>query len=504
MAVAISSADLVRAVSGYEIPGLGSGFCLGITSGTAAAHIVARRLQLGDQSIQRAFEALAGLVPSLEGELMALHRSYYVEGGKAEERPFKPVPRFDMSPPRSLVLLTLASNFAIVWECKQGHEGPVGINYLQKIELSQLPALYGAILADVDYVCAGAGDPSGFPGLLRRLACHEPVQKAVHVARASRHHKLAFDPRDFAPQGGLQLTCPRFIAIVSTYPQAAQLEANDATRPYGFVFEGPSAGGHNAPPAGYQRFKGEPPRWGLNDLPELDRLANLRGPFWLAGEYGNPEGLKRALAAGAAGVQFGTILAFSAESGMAPALRAAVLERIWRGELDVVTEPLMSPAGFPFKVAQVPGTISERSVRDERERWSCCDLGHLVTPLETRRHVVRADGTSEEIAELQMMCPAEPLEAFLRKGGLPLRRKDSICLCNALMSAAGYPAIRGGRYLEPPIVTMGDQSAKDVRAIQKHTRSMAYSARAALSYVLEGHGLSARLQDFTAKLEAGV
>jgi NAD(P)H-dependent flavin oxidoreductase YrpB (nitropropane dioxygenase family) len=485
MAVGISVPTLVKAVSTYEIPGLGRGLCLGITSGTAAANLLARRLQHGDTRVRVALDALATLAPSLGPELSALHTAYFIPGGKAASQPYKPVRPFGLDAPRWLQLLTVAGNFTTVWECKQGHDNPVGINYLQKIELSQLPALYGALLAGVDYVCVGAGNPAAFPGYLRTLARREPVEQDVHVARATTPHTIRFDPKGFGGDEPSELREPRFIAIVSTCEQAEQLAGSDATRPFGFVFEGPSAGGHNAPPADYRRALGEPPKWGAKDELDLRRLAELREPFWLAGAYGNPEGLRRALEVGATGVQFGTILAFSDESGMSPALRLRVLERIWHKDLAVATEPLMSPTGFPFKVVQLSGSLSEEVVRSGRERVACCDLGHLVTPVETKRRVPRPDGGVEEVVEVQTLCPAEPVEAFMQKGGVMTRRKGAICLCNGLMSTAGYAGIRGG-YVEPPVVTAGDASVKDVRHVQMQVRRLTYSAAEAIARVLGG------------------
>jgi NAD(P)H-dependent flavin oxidoreductase YrpB (nitropropane dioxygenase family) len=485
MAIGISAPALVRAVSSHEIPGLGRGRCLGITSGTAAANLLARRLQQGDTRVRRALDALSALAPALGPELAALHEAYFLPGGKDPSRPYKPVRAFGLDAPRWLQLLTIAGNFTAVWECKQGHDQPVGINYLQKVELSQLPALYGALLAGVDYVCAGAGNPAAFPGYLSSLARREPVEQEVHVARASRPRTLRFDPMDFGAGEPPRLKAPRFIAIVSTCEQAEQLAGREATRPFGFVFEGPCAGGHNAPPADYQRFLGAPPRWGPKDELDLRRLAGLRQPFWLAGAHANPEGLRRALDVGAAGVQFGTVLALCDESGMSPALRLRVLEQIWHKRLAVVTEPLMSPTGFPFKVVQLAGSLSEEAIRSERERVACCDLGHLATPVEVRRRVPRPDGRVEEVVELQTLCPAEPVEAFTRKGGVMMRRKGAICLCNGLMSAAGYPGVHGG-YVEPPVVTAGDASVKDVRAIQMEVRRLTYSAAEAIGRVLRG------------------
>ncbi len=485
MAVGISVPSLVRAVSTFEIPGLGRGRCMGITSGTAAAHLLARRLQHGDTRIRLAFEALAALAPSLAPELDDLHTAYFVPGGKEASRPYKPVRPFGLDAPRWLHVLTIAANFTAVWECKQGHDNPVGINYLQKIELSQLPALYGAMLAGVDYVCVGAGNPAAFPAFVRGLARREAVEQPVHVARAATPYTIRFDPREFGGDEAPDLRKPRFIAIVTTFEQAEQLASSEATRPFGFVFEGSSAGGHNAPPADYRRSLGEPPRWGAKDELDLRRLADLREPFWLAGHHGSPEGLRRALDAGAAGVQFGTLFAFCDESGMSPPLRLAMLRRIWRKDLAIVTEPLMSPTGFPFKVVQLAGSLSEEAVRSGRERVACCDLGHLVTPVETRRRVTRPDGGTEEMVEVQTFCPAEPVEAFTRKGGLMMRRKGTICLCNGLMSTAGYPGVRGG-YVEPPVVTAGDASIKDVRALQLEVRRLTYSAAEAMTRVLRG------------------
>jgi len=350
---------------------------------------------------------------------------------------------------------------------------------------AQLPALYGAMLAGVEYVCVGAGNPAAFPGYVRGLARREPVEQTVHVARATKPHTIRFDPQGFGAKELPELREPRFIAIVSTCEQAEQLAGSEATRPFGFVFEGPSAGGHNAPPADYRRILGEPPKWGAKDELDSRRLAGLHEPFWLAGAYGNSEGLRRSLEVGAAGVQCGTILAFSNESGMSAALRLRALERIWHKDLAVVTEPLMSPTGFPFKVVQLSGSLSEETVRSGRERVACCDLGHLVTPVETKRRITQPDGGIEEVVDVQTLCPAEPFEAFTRKGGVAMRRKGAICLCNGLMSTAGYPGIRGD-YVEPPVVTAGDASVRDVRDLQVQVRRLTYSAAEAIARVLRG------------------
>jgi hypothetical protein len=63
------------------------------------------------------------------------------------------------------------------------------------------------------------------------------------------------------------------------------------------------------------------------------------------------------------------------------------------------------------------------------------------------------------------------------------------------MSTAGYPGVHGG-YVEPPVVTSGDESLKDVRALQVQVRRLTYSAAEALARVVRefeyGAGNSSR------------
>ena len=66
MAVGISTPPLVKAVSTHELPGLGRGLCLGITSGTVTANLLARRLQHGDLDVRPALDALAALHPDVD------------------------------------------------------------------------------------------------------------------------------------------------------------------------------------------------------------------------------------------------------------------------------------------------------------------------------------------------------------------------------------------------------------------------------------------------------
>jgi len=47
-----------------------------------------------------------------------------------------------------------------VYLARQGHGGPIGINYLEKIQLAIPAAVYGATLAGVEYVLMASRSPS--------------------------------------------------------------------------------------------------------------------------------------------------------------------------------------------------------------------------------------------------------------------------------------------------------------------------------------------------------
>ena len=376
---------------------------------------------------------------------------YFRPEGRAPGRAYKAKPVPTVQPHRSLVELTLVANFAEVWLAKEGHTGPVGINLLEKIQLPNLASLYGAMLAGVDYVLMGAGIPTEIPGALDQLARHEPAALRLHVTGAGPDddYRVRFVPQRFFPAPGPALKRPAFLAIVASLVLAQALLKKASGAVTGFVVEGPTAGGHNAPPRGQYHLndRGEP-IYGPKDDVDLARMRALGVPFWLAGSYGAPEQLRAALAAGAAGVQVGTAFAFCAESGLSAALKADVVARARRGEVTTLTDPVASPTGFPFKVVQVPGTNADPALYAARERL--CDLGYL-------RHLYRQpDGT------LGYRCPAEPVADYVAKGGDPADTVGRKCLCNGLLANIGLPQWRVGE-AERPLVTAGDDLAAIAR-----------------------------------------
>src|SRR5690606_420198 len=97
---------------------------------------------------------------------------------------YKEVPIQSIDNPRELVELCVVANFVEVHLAREGHHGLVGINYLEKIQIPHLHSIYGAMLAGVDYVLMGAGIPLRIPGVLDRLARHEPVTYPITVTGA--------------------------------------------------------------------------------------------------------------------------------------------------------------------------------------------------------------------------------------------------------------------------------------------------------------------------------
>ncbi|WP_235558057.1 nitronate monooxygenase [Sphaerimonospora mesophila] len=415
---------------------------LGVVSGVAQDALMARRLQLGDLDghVRR---ALANF-PNQEIVERILQK-FFVPGGIAPGTPFRPVPRLGLRQNRWRDELTVAGNFVEVWLAKEGHDGLVGINYLEKIQLATPAAVYGAMLAGVDYVLMGAGIPSEIPALLDALAVPAAVELSITVAgaEAGDRHAIEFDPAGLvADPAADPPRRPRFLAIVSSDVLALYLNRSPVTRPDGFVVEAPSAGGHSAPPRGRLRLDdaGEPV-YGPRDHADPAKVAALGLPFWLAGGQATPEALAAARAVGAAGIQVGTAFALCRESGMAPELRRKLLDDAVEGSLEVRNDPYASPTGFPFKVAKVPETLSEEEVYAERPRL--CDLGYLRTPY------LKADGA------VGYRCPAEPVDDYVRKGGTVEETVGRRCLCNALTADIGLGQHRRDGYAEPPLLTLG-------------------------------------------------
>ena len=462
MGVGVSGWRLARAVSREGQ--------LGVVSGTALDVILARRLQQGDPDghVRRALERFP-----FPGVAQRILDRYFIPGGKAPDEPFRPTPWPGATLSRHAQELAVAGNFVEVYLAREGHAHLVGVNYLEKIQVTILPSLYGAMLAGVHWVLVGAGIPRTIPGILDRLARGQPVELRLDVRNAdsAEEHATRFDPLVFAGGDVPVLTRPRFAAIISSSTLGTMLVRRSNGKVDGFVVEGHSAGGHNAPPRGPLQLteQGEP-IYGDRDVPDLEAIRSLGVPFWLAGSYAAPERLTEALDAGAAGIQVGTAFAYCNESDLRPDLKIAVLRAIRSGTIGVLTDPLASPTGFPFKVVQLEHTLSDASAYDQRPRL--CDLAYL-------RHAYKnSHGT------LGWRCPAEPLADYLRKGGGDKETVGRKCLCNALLANIGLEQVRREGDHELPLLTSGVDVASVTQFLKAGTLS--YSARDVIDHLLSG------------------
>ena len=441
MGVAISDWGLARAVSK-----LGQ---LGVVSGVALEIVMIRRLQDGDIGghIRRALKGF----PFRDMATRTLEK-YFIPDGKAEDKPYATIPLHKMVGSKRLHELCILGNFVEVFLAREGHDHAVGINYLEKIQLPHLPSIYGAMLAGVAYVIMGAGIPTTIPGVLDGLSRHEAVSYGINVvgSKAGDDTFARFDPQDFMEGDHASLVRPRFLPIIASNVLAVTMLRRSNGTVDGFVIEGPTAGGHNAPPRGkLQVNEQNEPVYGEKDLVDLEKIRKLGLPFWVAGGSASADKLREVLAAGGNGIQVGTAFALCEESGMVEEYRQGLLQEAMAGTARVVTDRLASPTGFPFKVAQLEGSLSENDTYLSRTR--VCDLGYL-------REVYRKDD-----GKIGYRCASEPVATFVAKGGTDSDTTGRKCICNALMSNAGHPQIQKGGEVERPLLTSGDDLAAIAR-----------------------------------------
>ena len=417
MGIAVSSWQLAKQVA---IAGE-----LGVISGTAIDSVVARRLQDGDPSgdIRRAMSHFPN-----QKTIAEIMDRFFVEGGRPADKPYLDVPKLSIKGNMFSNNLLAVASFVEVWLAKEGHNGLIGMNILEKIQLAIPAQLYGAMLADVDYILIGAGIPAQIPHLLNEISVGNKVAMKVEVAETKDKHYLHFDPTT--------------LGIVSSHALVAYLNKDEETKPDGFVIEYHVAGGHNAPPRAKNAIdeNGEAVYNDL-DIPNLEKILASGSPFWLAGGFATPSKVVEALAHGAKGVQVGSVFALSNESGFTDENRSNVLNSLADPNMRVLTDASASPTGFPFKVIQNNQTLSNDNLYKERTR--ICDLGYLRTMYQ------------REKGGIGYRCPAEPLDNYEFKNGQVDAAQGSKCLCNALMADIGLGQVRPDGRTEISLLTFG-------------------------------------------------
>lgn len=462
MGVAISDWRLAQAVSKQGH--------LGVVSGTACGEIMVCRLHEGDPGghVRRALQHF----PIQELAQETVERLCVLDPDSAPPSA-KPLPMWTLKPSLERLQLTILGAFVEVFLAKEGHDNPVGVNLLEKLQLPIPASLYGAMLAGVDVVIMGAGIPMQVPGILDTLAQHADASYRLDVQGSVREDGFLtqFSPSELFP--GLAeelgpLRRPFFLPIIASVVLAKTLVQKASGTVDGFVIEKPLAGGHNAPPRGSMTLdENNEPIYGAKDVVDLAKIQQLGKPYWLAGGYGHPQALADALAEGAAGIQVGTAFALCDESGMDAELKQRVLSQVVSGESRVITDACISPTGFPFKVVDLKGSLARPEVVAERER--VCDRGML-------RHLYK-----REDGGVGFRCPGEPKKQFVAKGGNLRQTEGRGCLCNGLLATAGFPNVRKDGYQEPPLVTLGDELTC-VCALSEDGQH-GYSARDVLEYL---------------------
>ncbi|MDR2401238.1 MAG: nitronate monooxygenase [Deferribacteraceae bacterium] len=421
-------------ISGWRLAGAVAG-CgqMGVISGLCLDEMLARKLQIGDPGgyVRKALENF----PIRKIAKNVLDR-FFNEKGKGKDVPFIPVAAVSTDEERNDLLV--AGSFAEMYLAKQGHSGVVWVNLLQKCQSDTIPTLYGCMLAGADFVTMGAGIPREIPGVLDRLSDNDEAEIRLTVAGSTSadDYRISFDPKRYEVS---KLKRPSFLAIISSNVLALTLAKKSNGEVNGFIIEGATAGGHNAPPRGGCALseKGEP-IYGEKDTVDLAKIKEIGLPFWLAGGYSIKGKLKEAMALGAQGIQAGTAFLLCEESGLVHRLK----ELLIKIKCDVFTNPFASPTGFPFKEVKLDGTLSEPEVYSKRPRM--CNLGYL------RERFRNPDGS------LGFRCAAESIKAFIAKGGSADLANKSKCLCNALFANIGLGNVYSNGYSEAPLITAGD------------------------------------------------
>lgn len=188
-------------------------------------------------------------------------------------------------------------------------------------------------------------------------------------------------------------------------------------RPDAAVLEGPLAGGH----LGFKMDQIDMESNRLeNLLPPVKDMAKKYGdfPIIVAGGVYTHDDIRRFIAMGADGVQMGTRFLATEESSATPDYKQAVVAA--REEDIVVAYRPGSPCGLPFRVIKSsPMFVS--SLRQARPPK--CTKGYVLTKDAEGKYTV---------------CPAKE------------NNKDFFCICNGLMSSAGYNPKE-----EEPLYTVG-------------------------------------------------
>ena len=251
----------------------------------------------------------------------------------------------------------------------------------------------------------GRRHPARDPASLDELAEHRPATlrstsrgpRDAEPARALRPRGVR--RRRPRPNGAPGVPPDRLLALVGHHAA----EEGDR-RDRGFVVEAPPpAATTRRRAAGPTSTRAARPIYGERDRADLQVCATSAcRSGWPASGHSPPRCTRRWRSAPPA-CRSGTLFAFCEESGLDAGAQAAGHDRARTARPTGLHRPGASPTGFPFKVLELPATLSEAEVYEQRTR--VCDLGYLRQAYRTE------DGT------VGYRCAAEPVADYVAKGG---------------------------------------------------------------------------------------
>ena len=434
---------------------------LGTVSAVMAERWLIHTLQDGDPGghIRRALSSFP--FPEVGQKLL---KEYFVEGGIPAGVRYRNIPFFTFENSDLLIDTEVCACFCLVYLAKEGHDGLISINFLEKIQGPIIYGAVGAVWAGVDYVTMGAGMPFQVPDILDAIALGKPVTYRVDVEGGKeKTWPLTFDPEKHFGKKLKGLKKPGFIVIVSLDTTAVIYCGRVHGQVDAVCLENWRSGGHTALARGGNLLDSTgQPIHGPRDEPEYRRIFDLGKPVIIAGAMAYPEKLEWALSLGAVAVQIGTMFSWCDESGMLEIFKSQARLQAYLGILEVFISPRDSTSRYNFKHACLPGTLSEEAVRVGRT--PACGPGCLM------RAYWKSDG------RIGFRCPALP-EAFLAQGGDPAEIEGRVCLGNGLLAVTGQ-----GNPGEPAIMTAGTDTGF-ARRVMKHQVD-SYSAYDAVRYML--------------------
>ncbi len=405
---------------------------LGVVSGAALRHVIIEDIRAGNSEAIELAQTFP--VARYVDELLA-----FAPGGT---RHMHAVPIDVPDPERGRLpkRLSVMAAYVEVMRARRGHRGKVGINVMWKCSLTVLPTIYGAMLAGVDALLCGAGVPMELPDIVRRMRAGEDLEY-LPLTGTGTHVRLPIS-EDATAALLSAIPAPRMIPILSNYAFSKRIvdiwAKEHGARPFAFVLEHHAAGGHNAPPRNKSEFTAQ------DDVDSyFDKVKALGVPIYVAGAFadgGSGRDLRDWIARGAYGIQVGSRFALCSDSGMRADLRERIIAANADASLHVATSAVMSPTGYPLKVVPLADTIADPATYAARERI-CNRLYLAQSHFETT-----ADGAVIET----YVCPAMPEEQYVRLGGDAADTADRVCLCNGLLSTAGYYSD-----IESPLLTLG-------------------------------------------------